>query len=102
MDNLTSLEQSLQAYAAEISVCLENSEWDKLLTVLHSRQNFLRQILAREEDIAERESVCKLMLQVLAEDDGSLAKIEAHKNKLIELHALMDQGMRAIKAYRGK
>jgi hypothetical protein len=89
----------MKEFSEKISDCLENSDWERLSEVLAARQTYLERILTQTENEVDHESLRELVESVLEEDKISLSIIQAQQNKLIELHELMDQGMRAIKAY---
>jgi hypothetical protein len=89
----------MKEFSEKISDCLENSDWERLSEVLAARQTYLEKILTQTENEVDHESLRELVESVLEEDKISLSIIQAQQNKLIELHELMDQGMRAIKAY---
>ncbi|WP_347988746.1 flagellar protein FliT [Methylomonas sp. AM2-LC] len=89
----------MKEFSEQIAICLENSEWERLSEVLSARQTYLEKILEQAENEVDRESLRELVESVLEEDKISLSLIQAQQQKLIELHGLMDQGMRAIKAY---
>ncbi|MGD0960855.1 MAG: hypothetical protein ABSB19_13700 [Methylomonas sp.] len=102
MSDISEIERVLTQFAEEIALCIENTDWEKLSTLLKSRQGYLENILAPSHSELHRESLHRLVNNVLENDRFALVKIQEHQNKLIELHALMDHGMRAIKAYGGR
>ena len=100
--NIAEINHRLNAFSSEIDACFVHSEWDKMSEILSARQSFLEQVLHPVTDNEQKAVLTTLANTLLAEDSLSLSKIQAQQQKLLALHTLMDQGIRAVKAYSGK
>jgi HD superfamily phosphohydrolase len=89
-------------FSNEIRLCFDNSDWEKLAEILASRHIYFTQILSPPVSEGYARALVQLVQDVLAEDAEALSKIQDHKKKLIEHHNLLENGRRAIKAYRGR
>jgi len=99
---IAEISRSLDDFSREIAACFENSEWDKLLAILTSRQSYFEQILAEPVVDEYRLALRELLAAVLVQDAEALSKIQQQKSQLMELNGMVEQGMRAVKAYGGQ
>lgn len=99
---IAEISQSLDDFSREIAACFENSEWDGLLVILTSRQSYFEQILAEPVANEHRLALRELFEAVLVQDAEALSKIQQQKSQLMELNGVVEQGMRALKAYGGQ
>ncbi len=98
--SIEAISERIQAFTNEIAACFANSDWDGLATVLSIRQTYLEEILAGPVDAETRKALANLVDLILAQDTESLEKIQDQKKKLLELHLMLENGHRAVKAYR--
>jgi hypothetical protein len=98
--NIEAISQRIRIFSAEIAACFDNSDWENLAMVLSGRQTYLEEILACPVDAETRQALANLVELILAQDAESLKEIQAQKKKLLELHLMLENGQRAVKAYR--
>ena len=96
------ISKHISDFSSEIGSCFDNSDWDRLVAVLIARQTYFEQILVPPVGDDYRETLIKLVEDVLVQDADSLTKIQEHKKQILALHLLLENGQRAIKAYKGR
>lgn len=94
--------QRLCDFSSKIELCIDNSDWEMLATVLASRQAYLEQILSNPISQEYANAVRELVEGTLEQDVVFQSKIQDQKNKLIELQSLLERGRRAVQAYKGQ
>jgi hypothetical protein len=94
--------QHLSDFSSEIELCIDNADWEKLATVLASRQNYLEQILSDPISEEYLSATRELVEGILEQDVVFQSKIQDQKNKLVELQSLLERGRRAVQAYSGQ
>ena len=99
-NNIEAISQRIQVFTGEIAACFANSDWEGLAGVLSGRQCYLEEVLAYSVNAETRKVLANLVDLILAQDAESLEKIHDQKKKLVELHLTLENGQRAIKAYR--
>ena len=99
-NGIEAISKRIQAFNCEITACFANSDWEVLATVLSVRQTYLEEVLEHPVTAEVRQALANLVEQILAQDADSLNKIQDQKKKLLELHLMLENGQRAVKAYR--
>ena len=99
-ESIAEISERIRVFTDKISACFANSDWDALATVLSLRQTYLEEILACQVDTETRQALANLVDSILTQDAESLEKIQDHKKKLLELHLMLENGQRAVKAYK--
>lgn len=95
------INQQLDEFSNQITDAIARADWETLDQLLASRQSYLADMLAQPEAERYQDILHKRIVEILAEDHVALSTIQEQQQKLIELHLLTEQGIRAIKAYGG-
>lgn len=99
MECLDRISQRLLDFSNEIGNCIDQSDWEMLVTVLASRQAYLEQVLANPVQDEQRDVVRRFLEKVLEEDATFQAKVQDQKIQSNELQSVLERGRRAVKAY---
>ncbi len=100
LENITQIIRCLADFSRQISQCLESFDWEKLAVILETRQCFFEKTLSTPFSEEKIHELVPLIEGILQQDADSLAKIQDHKKKLIQHFLTLENGRRAVKAYR--
>ena len=105
--NQSSVSSSIEAvslrineFSRDIEACFQQADWEKLAVVLSSRHLYLEQVLGLPAGEENRQALANLVERILAQDGEALEKIQNQQQKLLASQLLLEQGQRAVKAYR--
>lgn len=90
---------ALSDFSAQIESCIINSDWERLATVLETRQQYLEQLLANPIPEGFLDAVKQLSESILDEDAGFLRRIQEQKNISAQQQTSLERGRQAIRAY---
>lgn len=92
-------ESVLRGFSNNIEVCVANSDWDQLISVLRLRQAYLEEISAKPVPEEVVKDLRGLVTEILEQDATLQLKVQDQKGALTRQLAELKRSQSALQAY---
>lgn len=99
-ENYEEIRQIIAEFSVKIRLCFQHDNWEKLANVLADRQKYFESLQSYPLSQETCEKLKTLIQEILMQDAHDMSEIENNKNELLQHFKLLENGRRAIRAYK--